>query len=118
MTNRYACPICGEYKPKTALTCTECREVYGAPAQWPEWVKFMVSDNERTYKAGSRSKTREAPLSAAFMPEGEPLYFGDPKDYVTVRYPKFGDGVSVSIPLSPYDNEEDNIRYRKANGIG
>ena len=115
---RYVCPACGSYKTKKVLLCVECLEIYGAQNDWPEWLSVLVSENNREYISEYRRAKREIPLDEEFLEDGEPLYFGEAKDYTTVRYPRAGDGVLISLPNSPYDNEEDNIRYRKANGIG
>ena len=41
------CP-CGKKIPAKWRLCRECVEIYGtAPSEWPEWLRWMVSDIQR-----------------------------------------------------------------------
>jgi len=126
MINRNECPACGEYKAKDFRLCTECHEIYGdLPSEWPSWLREQVNSNRRVAyeekvlyehelslgefvpydgmeEVGSEElKTRVSGGMAWSHPTGE---WGDPSRV-------------LAMPWAPYDNEEDNIAYRRANNI-
>lgn len=117
--NRYSCPVCGEYKTKTAIICQECNQLYGERDEWPQWLCYVVADADREIKSDSRRQERELPLEETgdSMWSDTPLYFGGKEEYVILRYPQTGDGIRISVPYAPYGNADDNRRYRRANGI-
>lgn len=39
--------VCGKKISRRRVLCSECREIYGASEDWPEWLKFYVSDMRR-----------------------------------------------------------------------
>lgn len=109
--NRRSC-ICGNTKNPTWDLCSECNEIYGNRSEWPEWLSFLVSDNNRIIYD---NRKWNAFVFGYFEQEGvkpnrsknKPIRIG-------------GDNVLVglcSLPYAPYQDEDDNKRYRKANGI-
>ena len=55
--------VCGKpIKGKHDL-CSECEFIYGAPEDWDEWLRFMVSDKKREYEQEKRLCDREIVFS-------------------------------------------------------
>lgn len=52
------CPACGAKKNYRMQLCAGCAAIYGnIRGDWPEWLQFLVSDNDRElYAYGSTLK--------------------------------------------------------------
>jgi len=90
------CCICGKVLRGSAWVCICCERTYCLPkafAEWPEWARVLKNceHEERRYWQREAGQYTEA----GDCPDDDP----------------------DCLPDSPYDNEDDNIAYRKANRV-
>lgn len=47
----FQCPACLGYKSRAWRLCKQCFTAYGyAQSLWPDWLSFLVNDNDRIYQ--------------------------------------------------------------------
>ncbi len=46
--------ICGKHVLPHHNLCKECFDIYGARKEWPEWLKWLVSDVQREWSYENR----------------------------------------------------------------
>ena len=110
------CPRCGEKKPSDWRLCFECSvEAQPGFEGWPNWLKEYVRALDRDRKADGSFWDRSVPL-------GEFSPFRDMPGHVDeallTRSPNEMAMIDDDLlPYAPYATEDDNARYRRANGI-
>jgi len=132
------CPACRERpKPSDLALCHACRSKYGLNADnWPEWLRELVNSERRDRYADKCIREHEVNMppdceswvgtptwtDGVAMPSN---HYDDPDTMILVPDDQLltrGPGEMawagrVLLPYAPYDNEEDNRSYRRANGI-
>ena len=109
--NHHIC-ICGNKKNPAWDLCSECNEIYGNRSEWPDWLSFLISDNNRI----SYDNRKWNAFVFEYFEQEETEPSGAKEKLIRIG----GDNILVgmcSLPYSPYQVEDDNKRYRKANGI-
>jgi len=102
------CPICGGNKSPRWHLCNKCHEKYGTTwAAWPEWLRSFVIDNQREGRAERAANEWEASLTGRTVDEALCTRAPDEMEWS-------GDDL---LPYAPYESDELNRIYRKANGI-
>lgn len=87
------CCICGRAIRPDYWACCHCRRRYKLPdlfADWPEWAKALKSC-EQEERLLSDAENVQQPVDPAFDPD--------------------------CLPTDPYDNEADNLTYRRVNKV-
>ena len=111
------CPACArETKPKVWNLCPACLKKYGkAIDEWPGWLREQTRGLDRERKQEYVAEIRRLPsealdegLTPAWVPD-EPLHTRPRAEMEMVA--------GELLPYAPYDNDDDNRRYRRANGI-
>lgn len=110
MAEQFCC-ICGRHVRSDYWVCRPCRRQHNLPAEfhdWPQWARAMVileQDARRYYEC-------EETFRASFC-DGDDDVTQEPSPHLRTR-----DGLSYDgLPLSPYDNEADNLTYRRTNKV-
>jgi len=114
------CPVCRQSKPKRWDLCRDCLHIYGSvAADWPEWLRLIINDNARVDYDERKRNTLEIPIGDFELFEDmagdldEPLWTR-PGDEMMMTHGPLG---AIPLPFAPYDNEDMNRAYRKANNI-
>lgn len=113
---RYYC-ICGKVIPRKWEICSACREQYGDRRDWHDWMVELVSDNKKNYYQDLKDERTLLPFDDEQDEDSDdddgkwadPLLTRDSKDMHFDDYD--------ALPYAPYQTEDDNRRYRVANGI-
>lgn len=115
MSDSTECPVCGASKVPKFPLCRDCRQIYGTSAtDWPAWVRLIVNDIAREEYDDDQAAQHEVQVDDPELSEetdldsDEPLWTR-PKSEMAV--------VEEALPYAPYDDEDMNRAYRKANGI-
>ena len=111
------CPGCAkETKPKSWSLCPTCLKRYGSRVEdWPEWLREQTRGLHRERDQAYVTEIRRIPSEV--MDEGlDPAYVPDMPLY-TRPAGEMAMSAGQLLPYAPYDNEDDNRRYRRANGI-
>ena len=120
MSRSAECPVCTKRKPRRWSLCKECLSIYGTTAEgWPDYIKLMVNDARRWDYDERQRREYELPIDDFEIFEESN---GDPDEQLWTRprsemMTTYGPLGSLVIPGSPYDNEDLNRAYRKANNI-
>ena len=115
-----ACPVCGKPKKKKWNFCHDCLEIYGGKVdEWPEWLRVLRNDTERLRYDDQQSNDNELPLNdfESYIDqywETTEVLHTRPREETRIITDAYG---SVAMAYAPYDDEEMNREYRKANGI-
>ena len=119
MWEPYECPLCGATKPANWSLCVTCIEEHGEDRdEWPEWVTFLVSDNERLRWEDRRAFRFEMTLPPDVLEDYDE--FLTPDELMTRPLSEMCWSQSSArflIPADPYDDPLTNQQYRKANGV-
>jgi hypothetical protein len=109
------CPVCGSSKPHNRRLCRDCHLTYGgSSADWPAWLRLIINDIDREEYDDEQASEHEVPSGDVELHEDmdsdldEPLWTR-PKSEMAL--------VEEALPYAPYDDEDMNRAYRKANGI-
>ena len=111
MSKSRGCIVCGRRKNNRYVLCKECYEKYGQFSEWPRWLHYLRNQNDR-------EKYYDAVWQTRLLP-----YFDDEEECNLVPDAPLktreweGCEPNGVLPYAPYDNKDDNIRYRAANGI-
>jgi len=117
------CPGCSGTKAVESKLCEDCGDIYGGYADWPAWLRFRYNDIRREAAHDQAANDVEyydedaqyqcvddnlmtrpsAEMARSERPTGDPWWADG--------------GGAVTLPVSPYDDEEMNRQYREANGI-
>jgi len=106
------CPYCGKTKPIKWNLCRSCLRKYGKKKKyWPKDVRYMVNSFFSFRMALSRDKKRlvgfvDADCAIPYVPK-----------VIMTRDINETEQGGDFLPYAPYDNEQDNKRYRRANRI-
>lgn len=66
------CPACLKQKSPRFALCAACFEEYGRDiAKWPEWLRFLVRDNDRIKYAEQVQREYEVDMPDMSVFEGE-----------------------------------------------
>ena len=127
------CAVCGEKRKPWRLKydlCDDCYKEYGKDrTTWPEWVRFLVNDFQRQrYRRRRSARELVDPYTKERTGTGDKVTdFDDflesgelrdnPTGLKTRTWPELGQAWGTVIPWAPYDNKDDNQRYRKTNSV-
>ena len=104
----YNCCLCGEPVEGTGYwVCRRCRKAHNLPksiTDWPEWARAMRREEKR--ERGER-RTVSLDLLEGCLDDGSSHH----QQPLNRRKP------CLDLPYAPYDDDETNRQYRKANGI-
>jgi hypothetical protein len=116
MPDASLCPGCNQPKPKSWKLCKTCLEIYGGIAdEWDAWLRERVNSARRWQYQEEQAYDHEIPLGDVEPYDGmdpdldEPLWTR-PRDEMAPVGPE-------ALPYAPYEDEDMNRAYRKANGI-
>lgn len=115
MDDQTICPACFSPKPKNRRLCHNCYMQYGnSVSDFPEWLQFIIRDNDRLRKQEQEIYEHEVPLDE-YEPDDDGELDADLDDPLWTRGEMRREG--FGLPYAPYADEEMNRAYRKANGF-
>lgn len=120
MTSWYPnnCPVCGSTKPATWDLCVTCLDRYGDREGWPEWLVYLVADDQRLKYQGRLALNLEFSMPPDVMEEYEDLTI--PEQLHTRPLSELcwsESSARMLIPRRPYEDEQTLSEYRQANGV-
>ena len=119
MWEPYECPVCEASKPANWSLCVSCLDEHGEDRdKWPEWVVFLVSDNERLRYQDRRALDLEFSMPPDVLEEY--TQFRTPEQLRTRPGAEMcwsESSARMLIPRDPYENDAANRAYRRANGV-